>query len=34
MEFHDRRLVFVDGPGGTVVELAQWLTSDGTTERR
>lgn len=24
MDFHDRRLVFVDGPGGVVVELAQW----------
>ena len=26
MEFHDRRLVFLDGPG-LVVELAQWVTS-------
>jgi catechol 2,3-dioxygenase-like lactoylglutathione lyase family enzyme len=25
MEFHDRKLVFVDGPG-VVIELAQWLT--------
>ena len=25
MHFHDRRLVFVDGPG-VVVELAQWVT--------
>ena len=26
MEFHDRRLVFLDGPG-IVVELAQWVTA-------
>jgi catechol 2,3-dioxygenase-like lactoylglutathione lyase family enzyme len=26
MEFHDRRLVFLDGPG-VVVELAEWVTS-------
>jgi catechol 2,3-dioxygenase-like lactoylglutathione lyase family enzyme len=25
MEFHDRKLVFVAGPEGLVVELAQWL---------
>ena len=25
MEFHDRRLVFLDGPG-VVVELAEWTT--------
>jgi catechol 2,3-dioxygenase-like lactoylglutathione lyase family enzyme len=25
MEFHDRRLVFLDGPDGVVIELAQWL---------
>lgn len=25
MEFHDRRLVFLDAPGGVVIELAQWL---------
>jgi catechol 2,3-dioxygenase-like lactoylglutathione lyase family enzyme len=25
MDFHDRRLVFLDGPG-VVVELAQWVT--------
>lgn len=25
MEFHDRRLVFLDAPGGVVVELAEWL---------
>jgi catechol 2,3-dioxygenase-like lactoylglutathione lyase family enzyme len=28
MEFHDRRLVFLDGPG-IVVELAQWVTAPG-----
>ena len=28
MDFHDRRLVFVDGPG-IVVELAQWLQGPG-----
>ena len=32
MAFHDRRLVFVAGPGGVVIELAQWLDSEGTTE--
>lgn len=26
MEFHDRKLVFVSGPEGVTVELAQWLT--------
>jgi catechol 2,3-dioxygenase-like lactoylglutathione lyase family enzyme len=26
MAFHDRRLVFVDGPGGIVVEFAEWTT--------
>ena len=26
MEFHDRKLVFRDGPEGVTVELAQWLT--------
>jgi catechol 2,3-dioxygenase-like lactoylglutathione lyase family enzyme len=26
MEFHDRKLVFVNGPEGVVIELAQWLT--------
>ena len=26
MEFHDRRLVFLDGPAGTVFELAEWTT--------
>lgn len=25
MEFHDRRLVFLNGPDGVVIELAQWL---------
>ncbi|HEY6624933.1 MAG TPA: VOC family protein [Acidimicrobiales bacterium] len=24
MDFHDRRLVFVEGPSGVVIELAQW----------
>jgi catechol 2,3-dioxygenase-like lactoylglutathione lyase family enzyme len=26
MEFHDRKLVFIAGPEGVTVELAQWLT--------
>jgi len=26
MEFHDRKLVFLTGPEGVTVELAQWLT--------
>jgi len=26
MDFHDRRLVFLDGPG-IVVELAEWVQS-------
>jgi hypothetical protein len=26
MEFHDRKLVFLSGPEGVTVELAQWLT--------
>ena len=26
MEFHDRRLVFLDGPAGVVFELAEWTT--------
>jgi len=26
MDFHDRRLVFLDGPEGAVVELAEWKT--------
>jgi catechol 2,3-dioxygenase-like lactoylglutathione lyase family enzyme len=25
MAFHDRRLVFLQGPGGVTIELAQWL---------
>jgi catechol 2,3-dioxygenase-like lactoylglutathione lyase family enzyme len=28
MEFHDRKLVFLSGPEGVTVELAQWLTQD------
>lgn len=24
LNFHDRRLIFFDGPGGVVVELAEW----------
>lgn len=28
MEFHDRKLVFLAGPEGITVELAQWLTRD------
>ena len=28
MEFHDRKLVFLAGPEGVTVELAQWLTRD------
>jgi catechol 2,3-dioxygenase-like lactoylglutathione lyase family enzyme len=27
MDFHDRRLVFLDGPSGVVFELAEWKTS-------
>lgn len=30
MEFHDRRLVFVDGPAGVCVELAEWVTGGAT----
>jgi catechol 2,3-dioxygenase-like lactoylglutathione lyase family enzyme len=26
MDFHDRRLVFMNGPAGVVVELAEWKT--------
>lgn len=29
MEFHDRRLVFLIGPGDTTVELAEWTLEDG-----
>jgi catechol 2,3-dioxygenase-like lactoylglutathione lyase family enzyme len=28
MSFHDRRLVFLVGPGDVTVELAEWLTPD------
>jgi catechol 2,3-dioxygenase-like lactoylglutathione lyase family enzyme len=27
MTFHDRKLVFLRGPGGVTIELAQWLTN-------
>jgi catechol 2,3-dioxygenase-like lactoylglutathione lyase family enzyme len=27
MEFHDRRLVFLPGPDGVVIELAEWKTT-------
>lgn len=33
MEFHDRRIVFVPGPDGVVIELAQWLGSAIVAER-
>jgi catechol 2,3-dioxygenase-like lactoylglutathione lyase family enzyme len=33
MEFHDRKLVFLNGPGGVVVELAQWLPGTASPER-
>jgi catechol 2,3-dioxygenase-like lactoylglutathione lyase family enzyme len=29
MEFHDRRLIFLDGPSGVVVELAEWKVDPG-----
>jgi catechol 2,3-dioxygenase-like lactoylglutathione lyase family enzyme len=29
MEFHDRRLVFLVGPGNVTIELAEWSTSPG-----
>jgi catechol 2,3-dioxygenase-like lactoylglutathione lyase family enzyme len=29
MTFHDRKLVFLRGPGGVTIELAQWLTQPG-----
>jgi catechol 2,3-dioxygenase-like lactoylglutathione lyase family enzyme len=29
MEFHDRRLVFLAGPGNVTIELAEWSTSPG-----
>jgi catechol 2,3-dioxygenase-like lactoylglutathione lyase family enzyme len=28
MSFHDRRLVFLVGPGDVTIELAEWTTSD------
>lgn len=28
MEFHDRRLVFLVGPGDVTIELAEWTTAD------
>jgi catechol 2,3-dioxygenase-like lactoylglutathione lyase family enzyme len=28
MEFHDRRLVFLVGPGNVTIELAEWSASD------
>jgi catechol 2,3-dioxygenase-like lactoylglutathione lyase family enzyme len=30
LHFHDRRLVFLTGPEGVVVELAEWTTSTST----
>ncbi len=29
MEFHDRRLVFLVGPGNVTVELAEWTSPEG-----
>jgi catechol 2,3-dioxygenase-like lactoylglutathione lyase family enzyme len=29
MEFHDRKLVYLSGPEGITVELAEWLTATG-----
>ncbi len=29
MSFHDRRLVFLVGPGGVTVELAEWSVPEG-----
>ncbi|MGH9091352.1 MAG: VOC family protein [Acidimicrobiales bacterium] len=29
LAFHDRRLVFLDGPGGVTVELAEWAEATG-----
>jgi|SRR6185437_7291131 len=29
MDFHDRRLVFLQGPAGVVVELAEWVSDPG-----
>lgn len=31
MAFHDRRLVFFDGPAGVVIELAEWQADPGIT---
>ena len=31
MAFHDRRLVFFDGPAGVVIELAEWQADPGVT---
>jgi catechol 2,3-dioxygenase-like lactoylglutathione lyase family enzyme len=28
MDFHDRRLVFLAGPGGVTIELAEWVPSE------
>jgi hypothetical protein len=28
MIFHDRKLVFLDGPSNVVVELAEWLPTN------
>jgi hypothetical protein len=33
MAFHDRRLVFFDGPAGVVIELAEWQTDPTTPPR-
>ena len=30
MEFHDRRLVFLVGPGDVTIELAEWTSAGGT----
>jgi catechol 2,3-dioxygenase-like lactoylglutathione lyase family enzyme len=27
LDFHDRRLVFLDGPAGVVIELAEWTSA-------
>jgi catechol 2,3-dioxygenase-like lactoylglutathione lyase family enzyme len=29
MEFHDRRLVFLVGPGDVTIELAEWTSTEG-----
>jgi catechol 2,3-dioxygenase-like lactoylglutathione lyase family enzyme len=28
MEFHDRRLVFLGGPGDVTIELSEWVADD------